>query len=53
MQAIDVGTAEMRVLKKVLSAASSGGHLRLNVKEQNMMSALYRRLTAFDETSEQ
>lgn len=47
MTTIDVGSAELRALVKVLSAASSGGHVSTTAKERAALSALYVRLTRF------
>lgn len=49
MTTIQVGAAEMRALKKVLSTASSGGHLTTTAKERSVLSALYVRIVRCDD----
>jgi len=46
MNKIDVGDAELRVLKKIVSAR--GDFVRLNAKERAALNSLERRLMMFE-----
>ena len=48
MNTIEVGDAELRLITRLLSAASSGGWERLGKKEQKIAAQAYVRLTRFD-----
>jgi hypothetical protein len=46
MHTIEVGAAELRVLRKLVSAR--GAHFRLNAKEQAALNSLEKRLMIFE-----